>query len=167
MKAQENQKMKSEEFIDLSPEGIASYIRIPRVSNFWILLALTCLILGITVWGIVGTIPVTYLTSGYVMDDILYCYVSEQDLESNQIVPGMKVEIEEKNEGTVMEVSPVPVSGSAIYESFDSEYVKQKIKLDNWNYIVKIKSKTKLTDCAMYQVLFDLEDVSPIIYYFG
>ena len=89
-----------------SPEQLNEYIRVASPSVWLILGAVVLLLVGVIVWGVFGTIPLTVDTAAEVRGGSAVCYVDAED--AAQLEPGMTANLGTVS-GTVTAVGEAPV----------------------------------------------------------
>ena len=88
-----------------SPEQLNEYIRVTRPSVWIVLGAVVLLLVGVVIWGVLGTIETTVETGVRVQDGVITAFVSPEDAEKLSV--GMPAEIDGRV-GSVLSVENVP-----------------------------------------------------------
>lgn len=88
-----------------SPEQLNEYIRVSSPGVWLVLAAVVALLLGVVIWGVLGTVETTVETAVSVSGDGAVLYVSAQD--AAQLQSGMAVTANGVT-GTVLSVASAP-----------------------------------------------------------
>ena len=89
-----------------SPEQLNEYIRVASPSVWLILGAVVLLLVGVIVWGVFGSIPLTVDIAAEVSGGSAVCFVDAED--AAQLEPGMTANVGTAS-GTVTAVGKAPV----------------------------------------------------------
>ena len=131
------------------------YIKVTNPSAWAITLAALLLICGIIVWAVVAIVPVTVETTGITAPGndpskvTVLCWVDKTTADRiNE--SGMKASVD-GIEATNAVISETPMSFFEVIRFLGIDYYADKIKLDNWNYLVTIEldSAPSHTDFAI------------------
>ncbi|MGN0319938.1 MAG: hypothetical protein ACI4D1_03415 [Lachnospira sp.] len=138
-----------------SPEQLNAYIRVSNPGVWMILISVILLLTGVCVWGIFGHVDTKIVTSGYVENGTLTCYVKESDIDS--VKEGMNISISEQDY-VVGEISQKPV---AVDDTMDSYMVHiGNLQTGEWVYPVTVKN-VNLKD-GIYEADIIVDRVSPM-----
>lgn len=137
-----------------SPEQLTQYIKVTNPALWMLFAAVIILLVGVCVWGIVGTLD-TRLTVCAISDgEQVVCYVSEENIE--QVQSGMSVEID-GNEYTLTNISATPV---LIDETFATYALHVgNLKVGQWVYTVQTDV---MLDSGIYTATILVDRVAPI-----
>lgn len=155
-----------------SPDNISEYIRVGGSGIFFMVAALSVVVIALIVWGFAGTLPVTETVSGVVDPDSGYhvvCFVDASRFSFNDLM-GKQVSIRMADgttvSGRVESVSDVPLSWEKATELLDNDWLGFKLIDFNYSLMVSIEPETDLSDYS-YQLVdasIITEEVKPITF---
>lgn len=137
-----------------SPEQLNDYIRVANPGVWLVLGALIALLIGVCVWGVLGSLNTTLAVVGNADNGVLTCYVSREGYE--RLTEDVSVLVNEKEyENATVSKAPVKVENNV------SEYLAYlgNFGAEEWVYTVKVKTDLPNGD---YEAEIMLESVSPI-----
>ena len=137
-----------------SPEQLNEYLRVSNPGVWMVLLAIVILLIGVVVWGCVGTLETTIDTAVVCENGEAVIYVKEADAEKIEV--GMTVRVGDK-EYTISEIPTEPVR----VDSTISEYAIHASGLveGEWGYAVKVSGD--FAD-GVHKAEIVIESISPI-----
>ncbi|NLB38410.1 MAG: hypothetical protein GX810_04075 [Clostridiales bacterium] len=138
-----------------SPEALNDYLRVARPSVWLALAAMIILLVSFVAFGFYGTIPGTVSAKGIALDGEVVCYV----MQAERISPGMPATIGGIR-GTVLSVSPVPLSEEEINEIHPEDFLVYQLDPKAWNYPVRL-SAPGIAD-GVWDVVITTETIRPI-----
>lgn len=138
-----------------SPENLNDYLRVVRPSVWLALAAISILLAAFVVFGFYGTIPSTISAKGIAQGGNVVCYVTQAD----RISPGMPATIG-NIKGSVVSVSPVPLSEEEINETHPEDYLLYQLDPQAWNYPVRL-SAPGIAD-GVWDVVITTETIRPV-----
>ena len=151
-----NERLFRKESIDRvsSPEQLNDYIRVTNPSVWMILAAITILLVGVCVWGVLGKLDTTLPVVAVSQDEQLTIYVKETDIEL--VNSGMEVRIG-NDKYTIDEIALQPI---AVDENF-SDYALHVggIQIGEWVY--EAKASGEVAD-GIYKAEIVVESISPM-----
>ena len=116
-----------------SPEQLDAYIRVSTPGIWMLLAAITALLVGVCVWGMMGHLETTLSAVAVARDERVSVYVKEADIRD--VEPGMQVGIDDM-EFTILSISGEPVK---VDESF-SDYTCHvgQLSVGEWVYVLTL-----------------------------
>ncbi len=137
-----------------SPEQLNEYIQVSNPGIWMILAAITILLIGVCVWGVLGRLDTTLSTVALAEDKKLTIYVKEAEIES--VESGMEVRIGESTY-TIVEIGVQPI---VVDERF-TDYALHvgDIQSGEWVYEVKVSGEAVE---GIYKAEIVVESVSPM-----
>lgn len=137
-----------------SPEQLNEYIRVSNPGIWVILIAVTVLLVGICVWGVMGRLDTVLTTVAVVSDGTTVICVKEADI--SQVKVGMSVKVNGE-ECVIKDISPLPIEVS---DSFDA-YLLHLGSLEAGEWIYMVYADAVISD-GVYTAEIVTESVSPI-----
>lgn len=138
-----------------SPEALSDYLRVARPSVWLALAAIIILLVAFVGFGFYGTLPSTVSAKGIAQNGEVVCYVAQIE----RVSPGMPAAIGEL-QGTVVSVSPVPLSEEEFNEIHPEDFLAYQLNPQTWNYPVHV-SAPGLPD-GVWDVIITTETIRPI-----
>ncbi len=137
-----------------SPEQLNDYIHVANPGVWLVLGALIIMLIGLCVWGVLGSLDTSIDAVGNCLDGNLTCYVSRDNLD--KIREGAEIIVDGK-EYTVLTVDKTAVK---VQDNLNEHLAYLGgFAEDDWVY--PITAKTDLSD-GNYEVEIVTESVSPI-----
>ncbi|MCI2055599.1 MAG: hypothetical protein LKJ86_00475 [Oscillibacter sp.] len=137
-----------------SPEQLNDYIKVSRPGVWLILGAVVVLLIGVCVWGVLGSLTTTCDGVAVVQGGAATCYVSVEDAKA--LAAGMEVQIDGAV-GSVQSVAAVPVEVAADFDAY-ALYLSG-LKPGDW--VVPVEVEVSAPNGA-YMASIVVEAVSPI-----
>lgn len=137
-----------------SPEQLNDYIKVTRPSLWLVLGAVIALLIGVIIWGVLGTLATVRQVPAVVKDGKAVCYVTPELAEN--ITPGMEVRIGE-NEGKIISIATAPVEATESMEA----YALYLSGLQAGDFVVPVTGDISVSD-GIYMADIVLEAISPI-----
>jgi hypothetical protein len=137
-----------------SPEQLNDYIKASRPGVWLILTAVVVLLIGVCVWGVLGTLTTTRDAVTVVQDGKATCYVSIE--AAKNLTPGMEVHVGDST-GSIISVASVPVEVTAGFGAY-TLYLGG-LKAGDW--VVPVTVKTSAPN-GTYMAKIILETISPV-----
>ena len=126
-----------------SSDELDRYIKVTNPSAWVITLAALLLVGGVIIWAVVAIVPVTVETTGvmFAADEAdgsgVACWVDKAT--ANRIrESGLKAVVDDI-EAKTAELSETPMSSSEVIGFLGSDFYKDAIDLEDWNYMVTIE----------------------------
>jgi len=138
-----------------SPEELNEYLRVVRPSMWLALAAIIMLLAVFVVFGFYGTLPSTISAKGIAQGGDVVCYVAQPE----RLSAGMPAIIG-NFQGTVVSVSPTPLSEEEINETHPEDYLIYQLDPQAWNYPVHL-SAPGVVD-GVWDVVITTETIRPI-----
>ncbi len=137
-----------------SPEQVNDYIKTSNPS-IWVIFAVAALLLiGITIWGIFGTLDISVGGVAVCEDGSVTCYISESDIE--KISDAARVRINGESY-TISNVSELPVPA----ENTLSPYGLHLASFNDNEWVYSASVDGNLTD-GIYKAEIVIESISPV-----
>lgn len=137
-----------------SPEQLNDYIKVSRPSVWLILAAVVVLLVGVFVWGVLGTLTTTHDAVAVVHGGKVTCYLPPEAAKS--LTPGMEVHVGDST-GNITSVASEPME---ITDDFDA-YALYLSGLKPGDWVIPIRVNVSAPDGA-YMAKIILETISPI-----
>ncbi|MDO5112611.1 MAG: hypothetical protein Q4E65_09925 [Clostridia bacterium] len=144
-----------------SPEQLNDYIKVSSPSVWVVLAAMLALLLALFAWGIWGSLPTTLTLTGDASGGEVVCYLSGED--AAKVTPGMAVSVGSA-QGTVKEVSAVPLSYAEAAAFYDDDYTIHALSLSDWNTRVVIEAEVP---DGLQPLTIVSDEVAPISFLIG
>lgn len=137
-----------------SPEQLNEYIKVSRPGVWLILGAVIVLLIGVCVWGVLGTLTTTLDAVAVVQGSKATCYVDPE--EAKRLTTGMEIQVGEST-GSITTVAAFPME---ITDDFDA-YARYLSELKPGDWVVPVTVNTSAPD-GTYMVKISTESISPI-----
>lgn len=118
-----------------SPEQLNDYVRVSTPGVWMALIAIITLLIGVCVWGVLGTIDSTVQMVVWIEDGKAISYVKEADIDSIKIG---QTAIINGNEYTIEGISDTPISLSEETDAYTMHI--GSLSAGEWVYRVTISS---------------------------
>ena len=146
-----------------SPDELDKFLKVtnPRV---WIaLLAVLALLVGLTAWGIFGTVNTSVSVKAVRLDDGIMCFIDSNEVEyvkagNNAYVNGRP--------GKVKSVATIPLSQEEVRGALGSDFLSETVLEDKWGYQVTfdVADENDLPERVPLTCAITTERVSPFEY---
>ncbi|MDD6188738.1 MAG: hypothetical protein PUB32_04065 [Clostridiales bacterium] len=137
-----------------SPEQINDYIRTSNLSIWVIFIAAALLLIGVTVWGVFGTIDISVSSVAVCENGNVTCYISESDIEEISDTARARINGESY---ALTDVSELPVPAKNTLSPYGLHLAG--FDDDEWIYLSSVSADIK---DGMYKAAIIIESVSPI-----
>lgn len=144
-----------------NPEQLNDYIKVAGPGVWLVICAVIVFLAAACVWSIFGVIDISVETKGYSDGENIYCYLSDDDIQT--IKEGMDVYIGQEK-GTVDFVSEIPDNYSSITEKLGGEEFVRALRIseNEWRYFVNIKFPD--ADKGIVDISIVTDRISPVMY---
>ena len=148
-----------------SPDDLDKYVRVTNPSVWAVLVACVALLMGLLIWGFLGSVTSNVITTGTVVNGKAVCFLSAEDTakvsEGNIAAVG-------GDRMTVAAVTTVPVSREEAKQVLTSDYLVSALVKDDWAYQVTFEGDvSELTPSVPLSVNIITERIAPISLVFG
>lgn len=137
-----------------SPEQLDAYIRVANPGVWLVLIAIVVLLVGVCVWGILGSLDTAISAVAVCENNTVTVYVTDRD--GQYVQTGMEVRIGE-DAASVTAISPVPVKA----ETALSDYVRHIGGFGAEDWVCAVRTDAQLPD-GVYSAKIIVESVSPM-----
>lgn len=137
-----------------SPEQLNEYIKVSRPGVWLILGAVIVLLIGVCVWGVLGTLTTNLDAVTVVQDGKATCYVDPEKAKS--LTTGMEIRVGEST-GSITAIAAFPME---ITDDFDA-YARYLSELKSGDWVVPVTVNTSAPN-GTYVAKITTESISPI-----
>lgn len=137
-----------------SPEQLNEYIRVSNPGVWMVLAAVVLLLVGVCVWGVVGTLDTKLPAAAVCTGGELTVYVKEDGIAS--VKEGMTVRIGE-TEGEIIAISAEPVAA----EDALSEYARHVGQLQDGQWVYAVLVSASVPD-GVHTAQIVVESIAPM-----
>lgn len=136
-----------------SPEQLNDYVKVANPGVWFILSAITVLLVGVCVWGFFGALDTSVKCAAMVNNGNMICFVPEKNVKDISV--GQKIVVDGK-EYSVKGIENTPV---AVSDDF-GDYVKSVGKINNNEWVYVVFADTDLNN-GTYSAKIVVESISP------
>ena len=148
-----------------NPDDLDKYVRVTNPSIWVVLAACISLVIGLLVWGILGSVYTSVTATGVVVDGKAMCFLSADDVAKVDegdaaTVDGVRMK--------VAEVASVPMSRDEADDVLPSDYLASTLITVDWVYQVTFDGDISQLDSGVpLTVGIVVERIAPISLIFG
>lgn len=132
-----------------SADDLDRYIRVTRPSGWVVLIASLCLLLGIGIWSVAGSIPTTKTFSGILSETDVVCWVDETTYQRMR-QGNVQARVADVGSTEVL-YDNIPLSSAEIlkflsneYLAVSGDYLSTVITSYDWNYLVFVTLESEV-----------------------
>ena len=148
-----------------SPDDLDDYVRVTNPSVWVVLAACISLVIGLLVWGILGSVYTSVAATGVVVNDKAMCFLSADDVAK---VDEGDVATVDGVQMKVADVASIPMSRDEADDVLPSDYLASTLIAGDWVYQVTFDGDISQLDRGVpLTVSIVVERIAPISLIFG
>lgn len=144
-----------------TPKDFDSYLRVPGISYWLILISACCIVLGGLIWVFVGELPTSINSYAVARNGDLVVYIPTAQAEYIQLDTAVESEF---GVGTITQILSTPISYQECSAILNSDYLLECVNPSDWNTVITIEVDYPLEENAAYPLTFITEKISPITF---
>lgn len=143
-----------------APDDLEKYVQVTRPSMWIVTCACASLLVGLLIWGMLGTVSTNVSTMGVVIDDQPICFLDAEDVVLVQVGDAVRFGGKPMK---VTTVASIPMSREEVGRMLRSDYLVSALIGGDWGYRITLEGDAdELAQRVPLSVSITTKQTSPI-----